>query len=355
MIALDAMGGDYAPNVTVRGAIAAARRGVAVGLFGDEAALLNILNAVEPTWRTLPLTIIPCLETIGMAEEPSRAVLRKKDSSLVRAVQAVADGTAHAIVSAGNSGAVLAAGTLILGRGEGIERPALAAVLPMRTGPVFCADLGATTDCKPEYLEQFALMGHVYMQQRYGITSPRIALLSNGHEPYKGSLVVKKAFSLLEQRRDIQFVGNVEARDIFEGQTDVLVCDGFTGNVMLKTVQGTMKEMVFSIKKEIATSWWYTMTFALGKGIFDRIKQKNNYHDQGYGLMLGLRQLCIVGHGCSSATAIEHALITADTLVREQFIPTYNRGLSAYLHKDFSRGVVDISPTVQTTAVVEQQ
>ncbi len=329
MIALDAMGGDHAPNVTVRGAIAAAKRGVAVGLFGDKEILQAELFKADPAWQKLSLSIIPCLQTIGMDEEPSRMVMRKRDSSLVRAVQAVADGQATAVVSAGNSGAALVAGTLILGRTEGVERPALGMMLPVRNGHLFCADLGGTTDCKPEYLEQFALMGHVYMKQRLGIARPRIALLSNGHEPYKGSSAVKKAYTLLEQRTDITFIGNLEARDIFQGSTDVLVCDGFAGNIMLKTAQGTMREMFTRIKEEINRSFFYKLIFFFGQGVFNRFKTDYNYRDQGYAPMLGLRHLLLVAHGCSSELAIENALVAADNMVREKFLATYNSELTA--------------------------
>ena len=339
MIALDAMGGDNAPHVTVRGAIAAAKRGVAVGLFGDEELLKEELAKANPEWAKLSLSVIPCLQVIGMDEEPSRMVMRKKDSSLVRAVQAVADGKATAVISAGNSGAALVAGTLILGRVDGIERPALGMMLPVRSGHLFCADLGATTDCKAEYLEQFALMGHVYMKQRLNIEKPRIALLSNGHEPYKGSLVVKKAYELLEKRADITFVGNLEARDIFQGHADVLVCDGFSGNIMLKTAQGTMREMFTRIKQEIDSSWWYKIVFACGRGIFNRFKTDYNYRDQGHAPMLGLRHLLLVAHGCSSERAIEQALVSADQLVRENFLDAYNRELTTHInaHKQDSQ------------------
>jgi len=333
MIALDAMGGDRAPNITVRGALSAARRGIVIGLFGDKDILEAELFKADPAWEKLPLSIIPCLQTIGMDEEPSRMVMRKKDSSLVRAVQAVADGQATAIVSAGNSGAALVAGTLLLGRVDGIERPALGMMLPVRQGHLFCADLGATTDCKPEYLEQFALMGHVYLKQRLGYKQPRIALLANGHEAYKGSILVKKSYELLEKRSDITFVGNLEARDIFQGKADVLVCDGFAGNIMLKTAQGTMQEMFIRIKQEIDASLWYKIIFFCGRGIFDRFKTDYNYRDQGFAPMLGLRHLLLVAHGCSSEHAITNALICADQLVKEQFLAKYNRELASYINQ----------------------
>lgn len=333
MIALDAMGGDYAPSITVHGAIAAAKRGIAVGLFGDKAVLESELTKALPSWRELPLSVIPCLQTIGMDEEPSRIVLRKRDSSLVKAVQAVADGQATAVVSAGNSGAALVAGTLIFGRIEGIERPALGMVLPVRNGHMFCADLGGTTDCKPEYLEQFALMGHVYMKQFLNIARPKIGLLSNGHEPYKGSLLVKNVYSLLEKRTDINFIGNIEARDIFQGYADVVVCDGFTGNIMLKTAQGTMREMFLRIRQEIDKSFWYKIIYTLGGGIFDRLKHDYNYRDRGHALMLGLRHPLLVAHGCSSALAIEQALIDADRFVQQKFLTHYNEELGSYLSK----------------------
>lgn len=348
MIALDAMGGDYAPEVTVRGAIKAAQQGVPVVLFGDEPLIVSVLNAAYAQWRSLPLSIEHCTQHIAMNEEPTRSVMKKHDASLIRAVQAVADGHADAIVSAGNSGAALVAGTLILNRVDGLVRPALGNFLPTPRGSLFCIDLGANTDCKPEYLEQFACMGHIYVQMMLGINEPRIALLSNGAEPYKGSLNVKQAYALLEKNLVLNFVGNIEARDIFDGKADVLVCDGFAGNVMLKTAQGTLKAVSMWLKQEASQSWKNKIMLALSAGLFKKLKQKTDYTARGGALLLGVNKPVIVAHGCSSAEAIEQALLFAHSVVQEQFIASFNKQLALLLHKNnMAKNIVDTEPAAE--------
>ena len=255
MIAVDAMGGDYAPAVVVEGALIAAKKGIQIYLFGDEKKLLSLLDFYQKQWGCLPITIINTTSVITMDEEPTKSVIRKTNSSLVTAMNFVKDGTCQAFVSAGNSGAVLAAATLLVGRASGILRPALCAFLPNSKNEIFCLDLGANTDCKIEYLEQFALIGDVYVRLVKNIARPRIALLSNGHEPYKGSKLVKEVYSRLE-KSSLHFVGNIEARDIFSTDSvDVIVCDGFVGNVMLKTAQGTIKTLVDWVKDEAKKSF----------------------------------------------------------------------------------------------------
>ncbi len=324
MIALDAMGGDHAPQVTVQGAINAARKGVPVTLFGNENLLIPLLDAYYARWRDVSISIVHCTQQINMDEEPSRSVVKKYDASLVRAVQAVADGDAHAMVTAGNSGAALVAGTLLIGRVAGLRRPALGNFLPTPQGALFCMDLGANTDCKAEFLQQFALMGHVYVQMMLGINQPRVALLANGAEPYKGSLLVKQAYALLEHNPLINFVGNLEARDIFDGRADVLVCDGFTGNIMLKTAQGTVKAVSTWLKQEAAFSWWNTLKLACSASLFKKLKQKTDYTAQGGALLLGLNKPVIVAHGCSTAAGIEQALLYTHMTVQDQVVPRFN-------------------------------
>lgn len=251
MIALDAMGGDYAPRETVIGAINASKKGVYVSLFGDEAQIIPILNTFYPAWRKkLPIKVVHCAGQIRMDDVPTTSIIKQKDASLVRALHAVRNGEVYAVVTAGNSGAALIGGTLILQRVSGVYRPALGEFLPTKNGSLFCLDLGANTDCKPQYLYQFALMGHVYVSLTKNIQNPRISLLSNGSEAYKGSQVVRTAYQLLEQS-SLNFIGNVEARDLFDTAADVLVCDGFAGNVMLKAIQGTMKAAKSWMQEEI--------------------------------------------------------------------------------------------------------
>jgi glycerol-3-phosphate acyltransferase PlsX len=331
MIALDAMGGDFAPEVTVHGAIKAAQRGIAIALFGDQDLLHSLLDKAYTGWRTLPLHIHHCTQVISMGEEPSRSVVKKNDASLVRAVRFVADGQAVAVVSAGNSGAALVAGTLIIGRVDGVMRPALGNFLPTPRGSLFCIDLGATTDCKPEYLEQFAVMGHLFVQKMMGIAAPRVALLSNGAEAYKGSLIVKQAYALLDENKQLHFVGNVEARDIFLGHADVLVCDGFTGNIMLKTAQGTVKAVTAWLKDEAAQSWRHKIILGLAGGLFKRLQQKTDYVSRGGALLLGVHKPLIVTHGCSNAEAIEHAIMYAHSIAKDNFLHTYNQSLQYML------------------------
>lgn len=326
MIALDAMGGDYAPDVTVHGAINAAKKGIKVGLYGDQPQLIALLDRVEPSWQNLPITVIHCSEFIDMGEEPTRSVVRKKDSSLVRAMEAVAQGQATAVVSAGNSGAALVAGTLILGRAEGIIRPAIGNFLPDAKGAaLFCLDLGANVDCKPEHLEQFAYMGHAYVKKVKGIAEPRIALLSNGAEAYKGPGLIKKTYDLLKIS-GLRFVGNLEPRDVFDGRADVLVCDGFSGNVLIKTMQGTVYAIGHWLKQEQTRSFIHRIFFALGRGLFSRLYHKMSYAQRkGGALLLGLKHPVIVAHGCSRAQAIESAIELAHTTVRDNFIPSFNQ------------------------------
>ena len=333
MIAVDAMGGDFAPRAVVRGAFQAAREGVSSILYGDAPSLELLLSECDPAWHLLPLSIVHCSEVIEMGDAPSRTVIKKKDSSLVRAIQAVADGQADAVLSAGNSGAAVVAGTLIIGRVPGVLRPALGNFLPTRTGSFFCLDLGATVDSKAEYLEQFALMGSLFVAQTTAIVSPRVALLSNGIEPYKGCMVVKDAYARLEQNLEINFVGNLESRDIFDGNVDVLVCDGFSGNVMLKAMQGTAQAMLFFIQDFAQKSWWHTALLALQKPIFRVLKKKLDYAEKGGALLLGLQKPVIVAHGCSHERAIINALLFTDRIVRDATLKTFNVELASMIKR----------------------
>ncbi len=330
MIAVDAMGGDYAPQEAVKGALTAAKSGIPLVLFGNQEKIISLLTDYCPRWRSLPIQLVHCSDVIGMDEDPIRAVLRKKDSSIIRALYAVQSGSVDAFVSAGNSGAVMAAASIIVGRVPGVLRPAIGGFLPTHTGSFFCLDLGANPDCKPENLVQFAYMGHAYVRLIKEIAQPKIALLSNGHESYKGSLLEKEAFSLLE-KTSLQFMGNIESRDVFSGRVDVVVTDGFTGNVLLKGIQGTAQAVMDWMKDESARSLWSRLLLLLSWPILARIKKRIDYARTGGALLLGVTKPVIIAHGSSKAQAITQAIIFAHKTVQQKILPTFNESLKSLL------------------------
>jgi glycerol-3-phosphate acyltransferase PlsX len=297
-------------------------------LFGDNYLIQKSLQELFPQWRSLPITIESCTELIAMDEEPTRSVAKKKDSSLVQAAYAVKQGRASALVSAGNSGAILVASTLIIGRVKGVLRPALGKFLPTKKAELFCLDLGANTDCKASFLEQFAYMGHLFVRLVKKIEKPRIGLLSNGHEPYKGSIEVKEAYKRLEHAVNLNFIGNVEARDVFDDYVDVLVSDGFVGNVFLKGVQGVIRLLFTWIKQESSRSWYAKLCGLLVRSLFKKIKETTDYQKVGGAFLLGINNPVIVAHGGAQADAIYNAIVEAHTAVETQVIKTFNAELS---------------------------
>jgi len=336
MIAVDAMGGDHAPKAPTLGALQAARRGIAVTLFGDEAKLIPILNGACYSWKKLPLKIVHCTESISMFDQPSKAVMRKKDSSLLQAVQAVADGKANAIVSAGNSGAMLVAGSVVLGRVRGIKRPAIGQFLPTKKGSTFCLDLGANVDCKSNYLHHFAIMGSVYVQLIKKIEHPKVALLSNGMEPYKGSSVVKEAYALLKKDSTINFVGNLEPHDFFDDHADVLVSDGFAGNIMLKSIEGTTKVVKHWIDEARRSSWVHRILFLLSLPLLGTIRKKSDYARKGGALLLGVQKPMVLAHGSSNARAMRYAIEFAHAAVKKEIVKTFNQKLAQQMDRHTS-------------------
>ena len=332
MIAVDVMGGDYAPQEAVQGALAAAKKGIPLILFGNQDKVLPLLTQLCPRWRFLPIELVHCSDVIEMDEDPIRGMLRKKDSSIVRALQAVHAGKAHAFVSAGNSGAVMAAAAVTVGRVPGVLRPAIGSFLPTTYGSLFCLDLGANPDCKPEYLVQFAYMGYAYVRLTKAIAQPRVALLSNGHESYKGSALVKQAFELIAQT-GLEFVGNIESRDIFSGRAEVIVTDGFTGNVLLKSIQGTAKAVIEWMKDEAQRSIILKILFACAYPVLRCVKNKIDYARTGGALLLGINKPVIIAHGSSKSSAITQAILFAQKTVDENIMPTFNETLKALLEK----------------------
>jgi len=295
VIAVDVMGGDNAPSVVLQGAVAAAKKAVPVMLCGPQAFIYDWLLTHEPGWDQFPIHIADAPDMIAMDEEPAFAVRKKPHSSLVRAVASVADGRSKAVLSAGNSGALMAASAFIIGRQEGVERPAIGGFLPTSTGSTFALDLGANTECRPYHLHAFAHLGAAYLQTTQLLATPRIGLLSNGQEDGKGSALTKETFALLRNDGSLNFVGNVEPYDVFAGRADVVVCDGFTGNVLLKTVEAF---------GQLVASWLDPATGAA-------IEQRLGHKTLGGALLLGVKGCVVVCHGNADVRAIEHAITFA--------------------------------------------
>lgn len=324
-IALDGMGGDHAPDVTVEGAVLAARE------LGTRVLLVGPRSELEPRLakhgNVSGVEIVEASEVIGMDEHPANAVRQKTDSSMVVGVRQVREGKAQAFVSAGNTGAVMAAGLFELRRIRGIDRPALAAVFPTTTRGVLVIDVGANADSKPEHLAQFGLMGSVYMEKVFGIQRPRVGLLSNGEEETKGSATVQAAHPKL-QALPINFVGNVEGKELPNGIVDVVVCDGFVGNVVLKLSEGLASTITGLIREEINASW-VAKLFAIGVlPAFRRVRKRLDYSEYGGAPLLGLNGICIVGHGRSNAVAIKNAIRVAAQAAEHDVVGTIAAGVA---------------------------
>ncbi len=294
-IAVDAMGGDRGPAEIVAGALDARGDGIEPVLFGAAGLDTHGLELRETT------------EVIGMHEKPAEAVRGKPGSSLVAAVRAVAEGEADAVVSAGNTGAMLAAGLLELRRLPGVMRPAIAVPLPTRRGPSVLLDAGANADARPEHLLQFATMGAVFAEEMLGIANPEVRLLSIGEEPEKGNQLTLEAHALLVAS-DLNFVGNTEGRDLLAGAADVVVTDGFTGNVALKAIEGTIRTLLAGLREEITATPTGKLGGLLIRPATRRLRHRLDPDTYGGAYLLGLRGLAVIAHGNSSRTAIANAI-----------------------------------------------
>lgn len=306
IVALDAMGGDYAPAVTVQGAVEAVRQhNLQVLLVGRETALKRELARFGAIPRGLHLLDAP--DVVAMDDAPTVPVRGKRNSSLSVCARLVRDGVACAFVSAGNTGAVMVTAKLTLGTIAGVERPALASPVPGVDRQTLLLDVGANVDCKPRHLVLFAIMGHFYSQAVLGVPRPRVGLLSVGEEEGKGDRLTQETYRLLNEV-GLHFVGNVEGRDVYSGAVDVVVCDGFVGNVVLKVSEG-LGEMVFALlKREARRSPLSAVGFLLAKRAFTGFRRQVDYAEYGGAPLLGVRGACLVGHGRSSAKAIRNAL-----------------------------------------------
>ncbi len=310
-IALDAMGGDHGAAILVEGAVAAARDlGTEIVLVGRSGLLNSELKNAGGTG--LPITIQDASQVVGMEESPAESVRKKKDSSVRVAFDLVKRGRADAVVSAGNSGATLATAMFTLGRIKGV-RPAIATLVPTLRGQSLIIDVGANVDCRPHHLLQFGIMGSLFVREVNRKNVPSVGLLSIGEEGSKGNQQVKKAFDLLAGS-DLNFVGNVEGRDIFRGEVDVVVCDGFVGNICLKLSEGLAEAILTMLKSELGGSILASMGYGLARKAFRRFKKRVDYSEIGGAPLLGIKGIAIICHGSSSPKAVRNAIAVAHNL-----------------------------------------
>ncbi len=308
-IAIDAMGGDYAPQTIVDGALAAARHlGIGLTLVGEPGAIEQQLVRHRDAAR-LSIEVVEATEAIGMAESPTAALRRKPHASIRVAAGLVAGGQTAAVFSAGNTGATVVAAHSAFGMIPGVDRPALATTIPTHERAAVLVDVGANADCRPQHLVQFAVMGSVYARVALGMERPRVGLLSIGEEETKGNDLTREAHRLLKAS-PLAFIGNLEARDVYSGQADVIVCDGFTGNITLKVSEGLV-EMVEDLLREEFRASLGGVGSLFSRKAFRQVRRRIDYSEYGGAPLLGVAGLCIVGHGRSSAKAVHNAVAMA--------------------------------------------
>jgi len=306
VVVVDGMGGDFSPNAVVEGCVAAIKEyDIDILITGPEDLILSELKKYN--YDASKIKIVDAKEVINTNEHPVMAIKRKKGSSLVKALNLVKSGEADAIISAGSTGAFLAGCTLIVGRIKGIDRPALAPVVPGKNGPFMIIDSGANAECKPHYLVQFGLMGKTYFENILKMNNPSVGLVNIGTEEEKGNELSKSAHQLLKEA-NLNFVGNVEAREIPTGDVNVLVCDGFTGNVILKLYEGTVATIFDLLKAEIMKSFKTKIGGILLKPVFRKFKKDFDYKEYGGAAFLGVNGICIKAHGSSDAKAFKNAI-----------------------------------------------
>jgi glycerol-3-phosphate acyltransferase PlsX len=333
-IAVDAMGGDHGPAVVVEGAVAAVREfGASVVLVGDKAAIERELGRLH---ASSGVEVRHASQVVGMGESPSQALRRKRDSSLRIAAELVRDGEASAFISAGNTGAALAVAMFVVGVLRGVDRPAIAAVLPSLKRFTVLLDVGANVDPKPWHLFQFAVMGHVYARDILGIDRPRVGLLSVGEEEGKGNELTKEAYEQLKDS-SLNFLGNVEGRDLYNGHCDVVVTDGFTGNVALKISESLADMVGAMIREELMRDVRSKVGAALAKPAFDRFKRRVDYAEMGGAPLLGIDGAAIICHGASPVKAIKNAVRVAGEWAKAGL----NEHIKAALENEIARGSRD--------------
>ncbi len=310
------MGGDYGSEELIAGALLAVRQtDLRVTLVGDESLLTKHLETLAPDIKTAELiSIVHSSQVIGMNEHPVDAIRKKKDASIMVAFDLVRHKEADAAVSAGNSGATLAAASRKLGRLEGISRPGIASIFPTLKKPVVLMDIGANVDCRPQHLFQFGIMASAFSRIT-GVPNPRVGLLSIGEETGKGNSLIKETYPLLE-RSSLNFIGNVEGRDVFQGDVDVIVCDGFVGNVCLKVSEGLAEAAMQMLRDEIVKSFLAKIGYLLARHAFKSFKKRVDYAEYGGAPLLGIDGIGIICHGKSSSHAIKNAILEAAKMAR---------------------------------------
>ncbi len=323
-IVLDAMGSDHYPDPEIQAAVTATQK------FGDGILLVGNENILKPKLESLgasgKVKIIHAPEVLEMTDKPAASARGKAQNSMAVGMDLVKSGEADAFVTAGNTGGAMVNGLFRLGRIRGVKRPALTGVFPTRSGRCVVLDIGANADCKPEYLLQFALMGAIYAEKIYKVQNPRVALMSNGEEAGKGNELVKAAYELLANS-DLNFVGNVEAKEVYGGQVDVVVTDGFTGNVFLKTSEAVARFMTSLLKDELMSSTITKIGAALAKPAFDTLRSTMNSDEIGAVPLLGLDGLVLVGHGRSDTGALVSAIRAARNAVETGLLEAVREGI----------------------------
>jgi glycerol-3-phosphate acyltransferase PlsX len=329
VIALDAMGSDRAPKPEIEGAIQAARRfGIQVSLVGPEQTLRAEFSR-HPFSRSLPISIVHASEVITMDDKAVQAVRAKRDSSMRVGLRLVREGRADAFITAGNTGAAMATAKMVLGGLPGVDRPALVAIIPTATRTVTALlDVGANVDCKPHNLEQFAVMGEIYFRSMFGTARPRVGLLSIGEEEGKGNELTRESFQLLKQL-PLNFIGNVEGRDIYNGKVDVIVADGFVGNVALKTSEGVVNLVRATLKETLAETITRQVGFLLSRSAFSDFKKRLDHTEYGGAPLLGVKGACFSTHGSSNANAIKNAIRVASEFVERNITANIEKELAA--------------------------
>lgn len=324
-VAVDAMGGDFAPEVNILGAYEAILDSeVEVILVGDEKRIKSFLK--EKKQPKGKISVVHAEDTIKMDENVSAAI-RKRNTSMRKAIELVKDGLADAVITAGHSGAMMALSYLLLGKLPQVQRPAIATVMPCLKGYFILLDAGANVDCKPEHLVQFAFMGDAYHKALFNSSSPRVALLSIGEEETKGNEATKEAFRLLQSTK-LNFIGNIEGKDIFFGSADVVVCDGFVGNIVLKVGEGLAEALMKMLKREIADIITGKLGYMMIKPAIKSFRKKVDYSEYGGALLLGINGTSLICHGRSSAKAIKNAIKVAMEMAKKQIYKRISESLT---------------------------
>jgi len=330
-VVLDAMGGDHAPTVNIEGAVETVHESddIEVILVGDESVIKKELKGRKFTSGRI--SIVHASQVVEMHEPPTVAIRKKRDSSIRVGIGLVKTGEADAFVSAGHSGVVMGTSLLLLGMSKGVDRPAIATLMPTLRDTFILLDVGATVDCKPENLHQFALMGNIYCKLILGREKPSVGLLSIGEEDIKGNELTKEAFKLIKQSR-LNFIGNIEGKDIFTGMADVVVCDGFIGNIALKISEGLAETILKMLRKEISSITAGRLGYLMLKPAIRNFKKRTDYDEYGGAPLLGINGTSIISHGRSSSKAIKNALKVANEFSRKKVYAAISEAVQADLH-----------------------